>query len=217
MRSGGADRGLGGGAVQFGAQRVRGDAAALVGAQEVGGFAGARVRQRPAEWAVLGDLVRVSSSTIAATAPMCSLYPSESGARHFPSFTVRATWAISEWSAQPTAPIVGRRGRPQGAGSDRRPRQPTGRRRRVSWTAPAGGRSLSQPPCGRAMGIMKPALPESTFDANQEMAAVAALRRVLGSVHDARCPIRAARARACRGIHAGGDVDGGGMVIVCCC
>jgi hypothetical protein len=64
MRSGGADPGLGGGAVQFGAQRVRGDAAALVGAQEVGGFAGARLQQRPAEWAVLGDLVDNGESVV---------------------------------------------------------------------------------------------------------------------------------------------------------
>ena len=51
--------------------------------------------------------VRASSrcwETIAATAPMCSLYPSESGARHFPSVPVLATWAIWEWTCSCMSP-----------------------------------------------------------------------------------------------------------------
>ena len=51
--------------------------------------------------------VRASSrcwETSAATAPMCSLYPSESGARHFPSVPVFAVWAIWEWTCNCMSP-----------------------------------------------------------------------------------------------------------------
>ena len=51
--------------------------------------------------------VRASSrcwETIAATAPMCSLYPRESGARHFPSVPVLAVWAIWEWTCSCMSP-----------------------------------------------------------------------------------------------------------------
>ena len=57
MGCGRADPGLGGGAVQLGAQGCHGHAPALVVEQEVGELAGARVRERPARRAELGDAV----------------------------------------------------------------------------------------------------------------------------------------------------------------